>query len=339
VDGLSNWYVRRSRERFWKEEKRDKDKLDAYWTLYECLVTAAKLIAPFTPFLAEAIWRNLAGAAFGPRAVESVHLCDYPTGDPDRIDETLAERMALGREISSLGRAARTAAKIKVRQPLGKVEIVLADATHRAWLESYDAIVREELNVKEIEYLESADQYVAYTVLPELKRLGPRLGKRLPAVKQALGNADAAKLLAELRAKGHVVLALADGDVLIDENDVQIRMQARPGWTAAQGPRCVVVLSTELSADLIREGIAREVVRAVQDRRKELGLRYTDRIAVGVVSESAELRSALAEHSDYIRAETLAVALVPEPVPGAESVPTVIADQAAALYVAVAVAT
>ena len=129
---MSNWYVRRSRDRFWSEDKRDPDKLDAYWTLYECLLTTAKLIAPFVPFLAEAMWQNLAVAGVraactsGP-SLESVHLCDYPTGDPAAIDEQLSQRMNLVREIVSLGRAARMGAKLKVRQPLAKVEVILAD--------------------------------------------------------------------------------------------------------------------------------------------------------------------------------------------------------------------
>ena len=130
VDGLSNWYVRRNRDRFWSGDQQAEDKLDAYWTLYECLLTLSKLIAPFVPFLAETMWQNLAGV-FGDRAVESVHLCDYPLADAALIDQQLSERMQLLREIASLGRSARMNAKLKVRQPLALVEVILADDTHQ----------------------------------------------------------------------------------------------------------------------------------------------------------------------------------------------------------------
>jgi isoleucyl-tRNA synthetase len=335
VDALSNWYVRRSRDRFWAEDKRDPDKLDAYWTLYECLLTTAKIIAPFTPFIAEALWRNLAAAEFGERALESVHLCDFPTGEPSRIDEELAERIALGREIASLGRAARTAAKLKVRQPLAKVEIVLADQRHRAWLKEYDAVVRDELNVKEIEYLQTADQYITYTVLPDLKRLGPRLGKRLPALKQALAEADAAALLAKLKAYGHVTLRLPDGDITLDNEDIQVRLQAKSGWTAAQGTRCVVILNTELSDDLIAEGWAREIVRAVQDQRKTIACEFTDRISVGIVTEDEALRAAAKRFIDYIRGETLALEIVFAPLDGIEPLEIKLDRKPLVLYVKV----
>ncbi len=136
VDALSNWYVRRSRDRFWRADKQDADKLDAYWTLYECLTTTCKLIAPFVPFVAEALWQNLACAALGEQVVESVHLCDFPQPQTAAIDRQLSNRMRLVREIVSLGLAARMGAKLKVRQPLAKVEVILADTTHQAWLEA-----------------------------------------------------------------------------------------------------------------------------------------------------------------------------------------------------------
>ncbi len=185
VDALSNWYVRRSRDRYWSEDKQSTDKSDAYWTLYECLLTVSKLIAPFVPFVAETVWRNLAGS-FGDRAVESVHLCDYPVVDPQRVDALLSDRMQLLREIASLGRSARMHAKLKVRQPLAKVEVILAESEHQPWLEAHEELLREELNVKAVEYTVEADQYISYQVQPNFKRLGPRLGKLMPAVKKLL---------------------------------------------------------------------------------------------------------------------------------------------------------
>ena len=213
VDALSNWFVRLSRDRFWSSE-RSRDKADAYWTLYECLLTVSKLIAPFTPFLAEAMWQNLAVAAFSGRPAaeqppESVHLCDYPQSDAARIDQQLSERMALAREIVSLGRSARMGAKLKVRQPLSRVEVILADRTHQPWLEEHARMMADELNVKEVQFTQEADHYITYNILPDLKRLGPRLGKRLPAVRKLLAEADGGRLLAELDANGSITLHVA----------------------------------------------------------------------------------------------------------------------------------
>ncbi|HXT59543.1 MAG TPA: isoleucine--tRNA ligase [Pirellulales bacterium] len=334
VDALSNWYVRRSRDRFWSGEH-TADKLDAYWTLYECLLTAARLIAPFVPFLAESLWQNLAVAATGGRALESVHLCDFPAGDAAEIDEALSEQMNLVREIVSLGRAARMTAKLKVRQPLAKVEVVLVHPRHQSWLEAHAGLIREELNVKQVEFIPRADQYISYTVLPDLKKLGPRLGKRLPALKQALAAADAAALLAKLESDGQVALELSDGPVTLDTSDIQVRLQAKPGWAAAQGSLAVVVLSTELTDELLTEGHARELTHAIQTRRKDLSCEYTDRIAVGVVAESAELRGAVEQFGDYLKAETLAVELKLGPIAGVEPVELDLAGYKLSLFVQV----
>jgi isoleucyl-tRNA synthetase len=293
------------------------------------------LIAPFVPFLAEAFWQNLAREPFGERAAESVHLCDYPTGDAAAIDENLSQRMSLMREIASLGRSARMGANLKVRQPLGKVEVILADDAHRDWLRDHDDLIREELNVKQVEFAEQAERYITYTVLPDFKRLGPRVGKLMPAVKKALAQADGGKLLAELRDQGQVTLDLPEGQVELDGDDVQVRLQAKEGWAAAQGPLCVVVLATELTEELIQEGLAREAVRAIQERRKELGCEYTDRIAVGLVTESADLRAAIEAFADYIQGETLAVELKYEPIAGAEAVEAKAGDDAVTVYVQV----
>ena len=317
VDALSNWYVRRSRDRFWSAGQ-SAEKSDAYWTLYECLITTAKLIAPFVPFLAEEIWQNLAVATFGARAAESVHLCDYPTGDAAVIDETLSEQMALVREIVSLGRSARMGAKLKVRQPLSLVEVVCCDSTHQEWLEEHAGLIREELNVKKVEFSLEADQYISYNVLPDLKRLGPKLGKQIPALKKLLAQTDGGEILAQIEAHGQVTLELPQGPVTLDSDDIQVRMQAKQGWAAAQGPSCVVVLATELTDELIAEGYARELVRAVQDHRKAMDCNFTDRIAVAVVTEAKELTAAFETHRDYIMRETLAVELTSEKIPDAE---------------------
>ena len=162
-------------------------------------------------------------------------------------------------------------------------------------------MICDELNVKKVEFAERADQYITYTVLPDLKRLGPRLGKRLPAVQKLLAAADGGALLAELEAPGQVVRSSCPtARSTLDADDMQVRLQAKEGWAAAQGRGCVVVLSTELTEDLIREGLARELARTVNDRRKEMDCQFTDRIEMGVVTESAELRAAIEQFRDYI---------------------------------------
>jgi len=335
VDALSNWYVRRSRDRFWSEDKNAPDKLDAYWTLYECLLSTAKLVAPFVPFLAEAIWRNLAAAEFGKRVLESVHLADFPQVDEAAIDSNLSQRMSLVREIVSLGRAARMGAKLKVRQPLAKVEVILADRAQQPWLQDHAGLIAEELNVKLVEFTEKADQYISYTVLPDLKKLGPRLGKQLPELKKYLGSADAAALLAEMEKSGNVTLKLPGGDVVLDSQDLQVRLQAKAGWAAAQGALCVVVLATELDDVLVAEGLARELVHSIQTARKDLNLDYTDRIEIAIVTEDAALGDAAERFRDYIQGETLGVKLGFESLPGVTPIELSVGGVKASLYVKV----
>ncbi len=226
-------------------------------------------------------------------------------------------------------------AKLKVRQPLSRVEVVLADNTHQAWLEEHSSLICDELNVKRVEFIGHAEQYISYSVLPDLKRLGPRLGKRLPGLRRFLDKVDAARLLAELEAAGSVTISLSDGPVTLGPEDVQVRLQAKPGWAAAQGHAVVVVLSTELTEELILEGLARELVRTIQDRRKEMGCQFTDRIVVGVATESEELNTAIGQFREYICGETLAVEIKLEPLPGVEPVEVDVAGHRIMLYVKV----
>ena len=334
VDALSNWYVRRSRDRFWAADKRSPEKLDAYWTLYECLITTAKLIAPFVPFLAESLWRNLTGVfkqgagsgEHGARTkeqklpapcsllpAESVHLCNFPTGDASAIDQTLSVRMNLVREISSLGRQARTSVQLKVRQPLAKVEVILVDRAHQPWLESHAALIAEELNVKAVEFTANVEQYVEYTILPNFKRLGPRFGKYMTEVKKRLGEQLGSENLARAKSVEKLWLDVAGKQEPFDEEDLEVRLQAKPGWTAAQGRGVVVVLATELTPDLLFEGMANDLIRFVQDKRKEIECEFTDRISLHIVVESSEAEedvvtaiSLLEVHKDRIAEDTLA---------------------------------
>ena len=334
VDALSNWYVRRSRDRFWSDSH-DADKLDAYWTLYECLLTTSRIVAPFVPFLAESLWQNLAVGEFGDRAVESVHLTSFPTGDAAARDDLLSQRMNLAREIVSLGRAARMTAKLKVRQPLERVEVILADTTHQPWLEQHAGLVAEELNVKRVEYAAKADQYISYTVLPDLKRLGPKLGKKLPGLKQALSAADPAALMAQLEANGNVGLEVAGETITLDREEIQVRLAAKPGWAAAQGSDVVVVVSTEITDELKREGLARELTHSLQTQRKDLGCAYTDRIEIGIAGATGEVAAAIEQFAEYIRSETLAVTLVFEPLSNADPITVEVAGQPLQVYVRV----
>ncbi|MEZ6069325.1 MAG: DUF5915 domain-containing protein [Pirellulales bacterium] len=226
-------------------------------------------------------------------------------------------------------------ASLKVRQPLAKVEVILADTEHHDWLEAHGALIAEELNVKAVEFAAKADQYVDYTVLPDLKRLGPRLGKRIGPLRKALGAADPAALVAAMETKGAVTIELDDGPVELDSDDLLVRLQAKPGWAAAQGPSTVVGLSTEITEELLLEGLAREWVHAIQSARKDSGCEYTDRIEVGLVTESAELLAAAAQFADYIGGETLAVGLTHKPLKGTQPVDVKLGEHAATIHVRV----
>ncbi|MEX2316475.1 MAG: isoleucine--tRNA ligase [Pirellulales bacterium] len=337
VDALSNWYVRRSRDRFWAADKRGVEKLDAYWTLYECLLTTAKLVAPFVPFVAETLWQNLSGCQVsGVRCQESVHLCDFPTADASSIDEALSAQMNLVREIASLGRNARNAANLKVRQPLAKVEVVLADTMHRGRLEEHADLIADELNVKAVEFTTHGEEYITYSVVPNFKRLGPRLGKNMPAAKKLLAEIDAANLLAELKSAGKVALQLPDGaSIDLDNEDIEVRLSAKAGWAAAQGKGCVVVLATELTDELIAEGWARDLVRVIQDLRKEIGCNYTDRIRIRIESDSKNIKLLVEKFGDYISTETLASEILIDPVPPSSHVRFKIGIDEIAIYISV----
>ena len=321
VDGLSNWYVRRSRDRFWAPDADSADKHDAYWTLYESLLQVTKLIAPFVPFLADTLWRRLA-EPFGDAALESVHLCDYPEPINDRIDTELSGSMTVLREIASLGRAARAEAKLKVRLPLSKVEVVLTDDSQIAWLKTHDALIREELNVKAVEFTTDGDQYVQYSVVPNFKQLGRKMGKKIPEVKKALAQADGNDLLNQMQADGFVKLVLPSGEVQLDSEDIEVRLSAREGWAAAQGSSSVVVLNTEVTDELRREGIAKDLIRAIQSQRKAIECDYTDRIVVALASESDAVTKATEEHGEMIRSETLADDLGSEAIDGVDGIET-----------------
>jgi len=361
VDALSNWYVRRSRDRFWSSDKKSPAKLDAYWTLYECLLTTTKLIAPFVPFLAESLWQKLAVAVFdegrgtkseeqeqadtdshlAPRSSHlqvpgSVHLCDYPTGNAERVDGVLSDRMTLVRHISSLGRNARNDAQLKVRQPLAEVIVILADPTHQAWIEKHAAVIADELNVKQLVFSDEPEKYVEHEVLPNFKLLGPRLGRLMNQVKPTLAKQSGSELLANIRDNGRINITIDGQDVELTAEEIEIRLHAKEGWAAANAQGVVVILATELSDDLIAEGLARDLVRSIQDVRKGKDCAFTDRIEIGVATESAELHKAIEQFREFVRKETLAVNLVCEKLAGVEPVSAKIGVADAQIYVKVA---
>ncbi|MGH2729073.1 MAG: class I tRNA ligase family protein, partial [Actinomycetota bacterium] len=272
VDDLSNWYVRRTRRRFWRSGA-DADTQAAFLTLWECLVTVAQLTAPFTPFVADEIFTNLAGPLDD--APESVHLADWPEPDAARAHDSLRRRMALVRRLVTLGRAARTEAKVRVRQPLPRALVVLPsdEAPEFAGLED---LLIEELNVKEIEVAHGLDELVSYSVKPNFATLGPRYGARVKAIAAALASADARTLVEELETTGTVTINVDEKQVALERADLDVRVEGRQGFALAQDGPYGVALDVEPSAELIAEGTAREVVRAIQDLRKSSGLAVED---------------------------------------------------------------
>jgi isoleucyl-tRNA synthetase len=305
VDALSNWWVRRNRDRFWAPGL-EVDKLDAYWTLYECLVRISQLIAPFLPYLAEDIWQNLARGPFGDGTEESVHLADYPEPDPEDVDLDLSRVMRTVREIVSLGLQVRTANKLRVRQPLEAAEVVLGDPAMESALREHLSLVRDELNVHEVHFVGDADRYVTYRVKPNFRALGPRIGRQMPALKAVLARADGAALLRELDAHGRVRLEIDGAEIVLSADEIAVTLEAREGFAAASGAEGVVVLRTALTPELVEEGRYREVLSRVQSFRKELDLEYTGRIRLTLQGAPALLDAVRPRVEDLSR-EALAL--------------------------------
>jgi isoleucyl-tRNA synthetase len=305
VDALSNWYVRRSRDRFW-EAGLGPDKLDAHWTLYECLTDLARLLAPFLPFATEELWQNLVARPFGAERPESVHLADYPEPNAAAIDAPLSTEMGVVREIVSLGRKARTSQKLRVRQPLEAAEIALADPGLADRVLAHEGLIRDELNVGALHVASDADAYVTYQVKPNFRALGPKVGKRMPKLKAALAGADGSALLRELEAEGRVRLDVEGEAIELGPEEIAVSLEARPGFAAAAGGAGVVVLRTTLTEALVEEGLFREVLNRVQGFRKELDLEYAGRIRL-TLDGADRLLAAVRPRADALGRETLAV--------------------------------
>ncbi len=290
VDDLSNWYVRRSRRRFWDGDPA------AFATLRESLLTVAKLLAPLTPFVSDAIYENVDGSE------PSVHLCDFP--EPGERDPELEWQMQVARDAVELGRAARAHAKVKVRQPLREAVMVAADRERRA-IEAFEDLVRDELNVKSLRYVSEADELGRFELKPNYRTLGPRFGKQMPHVAAAVAAMDPTAL----RQGREVGLNIDGQEHRIGPDDVQLVLQPLDGYQVERSGTHAVALDLELDDELRRETLAREIVHAVQAARKGAGLQVEDRIALTLGGDDALLQAARA-HEDYVTRETLAVELV-----------------------------
>ncbi len=299
VDDMSNWYVRRSRERFWAKELTE-DKINAYMTLYTALVTVAKLSAPMTPFICDDIYRNLV-CSVDKNAPISVHLCDYPVCDGKLVDKELESEMQTVLTVVTLGRAARNAAAIKNRQPARKIT-VKGDKT----LEPMFAdIVREELNVKEIIFTDDVSEYTDYSFKPQLKTLGAKFGKRINEIRTALAQVDGSAAMEQLNSVGVLTLSLPDGDVQIAQEDLLIEEKQKEGCAVVSDRGYTVVLDTVLDDALIEEGFVREIISKVQSMRKDAGFEVMNRIII-YCEGSEKIAGILERNREQISGDTLA---------------------------------
>ena len=300
IDDLSNWYVRRSRRRFW-EGPATQDGSSAFATLYECLHVLTRLMAPITPFLADHVWSVLRG----PGDPESVHLASWPAADETLIDARLSVQMALTRRLVELGRSARAAASVPVRQPLPRAVVSAAGFAELA--PELRAQVSHELNVRALEPMAAVgEDLVDHVVKPNFRTLGRRFGKGTQAVAAAITAADPAAVAAELRSAGKASVEVDGAPVALGPDDVIVTQTPRTGWTVAAEGGETVGIEVDITPELRREGLAREVIRLIQDARKSDGLHVSDRITVHWEASDPGLAAALTEHGQLIAGEVLA---------------------------------
>ena len=305
VDQLSNWYVRRNRRRFWKSTDPE-DKLAAYRTLYECLDGLHRLMAPFVPFIAEHVYQNLV-RSIDPRAPLSVHMSEWPGIDPARDDADLLYDIGVVQKVVGLARAARGQSGVRTRQPLSRLLVRAPDDRAARALESHKDQVLEELNVKQMEFIARDAGLVNYRIKPNLPKLGREYGKLVPLIRKALAEIDGAAVAGAI-ARGETFDISVEGrTITLGEDDVLVETGSAEGYACGEDAGYLTALDTSLSAELIREGVARELVRTVQEARKQAGLEVSDRIVLGI-SGSAGVEAALDEYRDYLMAETLATA-------------------------------
>ena len=303
VDQLSNWYVRRNRRRFWKSTDPE-DKRAAYLTLYECLNVAHKLMAPFIPFLAEHVYQNLV-RSINADAPESIHMTAWPVADPSWQNDSLLFDIDVVQKVVGLGRAARGQSGVRTRQPLSRLLVRVPDDEASRALANHQDQVLEELNVKSVEFIARDAGLVSYRIKPNLPRIGKQYGKQIPAIRRALETADGA-VIAGAAMRGEAFEIDVDGQKLaLSADDVLIETHSAEGYACAEDAGFLTALDTMLDNDLVDEGVAREIIRSVQDARKQAGLEVSDRIVLGI-SGTGAVERALASHRDYVMAETLA---------------------------------
>ncbi|MCS3799801.1 isoleucine--tRNA ligase [Niastella sp. OAS944] len=307
---LSNWYVRLCRRRFWKGEY-EHDKVCAYQTLYECLETVLKLMAPISPFFSDALFQNL-NAVTGRHKVESVHHDNYPVANTNAIDTELEERMRLAQDASSLVLSLRKKVNIKVRQPLQKVLVPVLDKHMKAQVELVADLIKSEVNVKEIEYLTEDNGFIKKKIKPNYTMLGKKLGGKMKAVAAAL-TAFTQEDISKLEKDGSISLNIENEPLILQTNEVEITSEDIPGWMVANKDVLTVALDVTVTPELVSEGNARELVNRIQKIRKDSGFELTDRILVKV-TEHQELNQSIAQFNNYICTEVLAdkIELVPE---------------------------
>ena len=309
VDDMSNWYVRRSRERFWAKGM-EQDKINAYMTLYTALVTVAKASAPMIPFMAEDIYRNLV-CSIDASAPESVHLCDFPTVDSVAIDKELEKNMDAVLKIVVMGRACRNTANIKNRQPIGNMYVKAPFALP----EFYTAIIADELNVKQVTFTEDVSSFTSYTFKPQLRTVGPKYGKFLGQIQKALAALDGNKAMAQLRCEGALTLSDISPDIVLTEDDLLITMTQAEGYVTEADNEVTVVLDTNLTPELIEEGFVRELISKIQTMRKEAGFEVMDKICVSYQAD-AEISAIFEKYGTQIQKEVMADKIVSDTLAG-----------------------
>jgi len=305
VEDLSNWYVRRSRRRFWKSES-DADKLAAYATIYHCLVTLSKLLAPFTPFVAEEIYQNLV-RSFYAEEPESVHLAEFPVADLAKVDEQLAADTRLAMKVSSLGRAVRSAAGIKVRQPLAEVIVTVRSESERKSIERVSPQLREELNVREVKanFIPQGEWAVIFQVEPNVQLLRRKYGKEASEVIEALRIADPVDVAGSVIARQNVTI----GRYSFSPEEINLVPRSEPGYSALYDGNYILKVATEISPELADEGAARELVHRLQTMRRSAGFDIADYITTYYQGGPTTQRVML-KYGDYIKQETLSLDLV-----------------------------
>ena len=299
VDDMSNWYVRRSRERFWAKDM-PQDKINAYMTLYKALVTVSKAAAPMIPFMTEDIYQNIVRSV-DETAPESIHLCDFPEVNESYIDKELEENMERVLDIVVLGRACRNASAIKNRQPIGKMfvkaEFELSDF--------YKEIIEEELNVKEVEFTDDVRAFTSYSFKPQLRTVGPKYGKFLGKIKEALSSLDGNAAMDKINAGEPLTFDFDGNEVVLEKEDLLIDMAQVEGYVSESDNNITVVLDTKLSDELIEEGFVREIISKIQTMRKEADFQVMDKIVVNV-DKNDTIRAIIENNLDEIKSEVLA---------------------------------